>query len=335
MNISQSGLPLPEDPDDAAALWAMRRRSGMLTPAEERALEAWRRQSDENALALKETEAALGAVEAHGEVLLAEEFERQLHEAAAQEESRTRPRPMRLAASLAAAALLSAAAIFAVREFASPPRPALVAYETAIGEAQTIALSDGSKAELNTASKIAVTYTRTERSVELIAGEAFFDVEKDQARPFIVRTPHAAITVTGTSFNTFSDGDRSAVHVVTGVVDVAPRFGPSSTLLAGDMIEIGADGEASGVIRFDPSLILAWRGGKARFRDEPLGEVVASLNRYFSTPIILENETLAALPVTGEFDIRDRATAVKALALIFGLEARDEPARTVLSPPAP
>ena len=196
-------------------------------------------------------------------------------------------------------------------------------------------LADGSVAQLNTASKIVVRYSNEERRIELLSGQAFFDVDKDQTRPFVVQLANAAVTVTGTSFDVLRSGDRSAVHVVTGVVDVKPQFGPSSTLLAGDMIEIDGEGRASAVARFDPSLILAWRGGKARFRDEPLSEVVASLNRYFSTPIMLEDEALAALPVTGEFDVRDRETAVRTLALIFGLEATDEPARTVLSAPEP
>lgn len=333
MTMREPADPSPEDPDDAAAYWAMRRRSGTMTPPEEQALEAWSRASDENRRALAALEGALAAVEADGGALLAEEFERQLNEAADGGASR-RAGALRIAASLAAVTLLSAATLLAVRTFA-PPSPPLIAHETEIGEAATVALADGSAAHLNTASKIAVQFSRTERAVDLVAGEAFFEVEKDQQRPFVVRTANAAITVTGTAFDVLSSENRSSVHVVTGVVDVTPRFGPSSTLLAGDMIEIGEDGRASPVMRFDPSLVLAWRGGKARFRDEPLGDVVKSLNRYFSTPIVLDGEALSQLPVTGEFDIRDRDTAVRALALIFGLEARDEPARTVLEAPQP
>ncbi len=330
MSFNQTTFPVPEEPGDAAAYWAMRRQSGAMTGPEEEALAAWLHASEENRHAFTALEGALAAVDAGGDGLLAEEFERQLYEASEGEVAR-RPVAIRIAASLAAVALVSAATYYGVRTFAPP----IVAHETAIGEAETVAFADGSTAQLNTASKIAVKFTRTERGVELVAGEAFFEVEKDQKRPFVVRTANAAITVTGTAFDVLSSGNRSSVHVVTGVVDVTPRHGPSSTLLAGDMIEIGADGRASAVKRFDPSIVLAWRGGKARFRDEPLGEVVKSLNRYFSTPIVLDGEALAQLPVTGEFDIRDRDTAVRALALIFGLEARDEPARTVLGAPEP
>lgn len=335
MNTSKPTSPRPADPYDAAAHWVMRRQSGTMTPGEARELEDWRRTSEENRRALSELESSLDRLDLNGEALLAEEFERQLNEAAQEPGRRGQAPMMRIAASVAAVALASAAAYMAINSSGPGAAPEIVAYETTIGEMETIELADGSQTQLNTASKIAVRYSKSERRIDLIAGEAFFDVDKDHARPFVVQTPNAVITVTGTSFDVFADGDSASVHVLSGVVDVAPRFGPASTLLAGDMVEIGADGKASPVLRFDPSLVLAWRGGKARFRDEPLGDVVSSLNRYFSTPITLEDRSLADLPVTGEFDVRDRETAVKALALIFGLEASDEPARTVLKTPEP
>jgi transmembrane sensor len=333
MNNRPSISLLPPAPDDAAAYWVMRRQSGAMTSSEERDFEAWRAASEENRRALAALENALDELDGHGETLLAEEFERQLNDAAQPVANVSRAPFNRVAASLAAVALLSAAVFSAIKIAGSPAPAEVIAFDTGVGESETVLLADGSQAQLNTASKIAVRYTAVERRIDLIAGEAFFDVDKDLRRPFVVETPNAAITVTGTSFDVFADNSGSSVHVVTGVVDVTPRFGPTSTLLAGDMIEIDNAGNASAVMRFDPSLVLAWRGGKARFRDEPLGDVVASLNRHFASPIVLADGTLAELPVTGEFDVRDRNTAVKALALIFGLEATDEPARTILKAP--
>ncbi len=208
-------------------------------------------------------------------------------------------------------------------------RPTL-AYETSIGDAKKVTLADGSLIELNTSSRVEVDYSRSMRTVELSGGEAYFNVEKDATRPFVVKTSLAAISVTGTSFNVSTIDDRSVVHVLTGVVDVRPKRGPPSTLLAGDAIAIEQNGASGPVLRYDPSLVFGWRTGKARFRDAPLGDVLQSLNRYFPTPITLADQSLATLPVTGEFDIRDRDTAVAALKLVFNLESADEPARTIL-----
>lgn len=323
----------PTDPGvpaaDAATHWAARKMSGSMNAEERRQFEEWLARAPENRRAFAETEALLGRTDALAEELLTDEFLSQLNAAAENRERRKRT-GLGLAASLVAVASLATVATFI--QF-SPRRTPVIAYETEVGESEKITLEDGSEIELNTASRVAVAFNDAARSVEIKEGEAFFNVEKDRSRPFIVKTALAEVAVTGTSFSVSTLGDRSSVHVLTGVVEVTPLEGQAATLLAGDTIEIDAGGTSSGIRRYDPSLVFAWRSGKARFRDEPLAKVVASLNRYFETPIVLGGETLADLPVTGEFDIRDRETAVEALALVFGLDRSDEPARTILSQP--
>lgn len=331
MDQRPTHLQPADPPSDEAVFWMMRRLSGSMDASERAALSDWLKASPDNAGAYAELERKLAGVDQQGEALLAEEFERQLETEAYREGKGRRLHYGRVAATLAAVAAMSVIAVFAIEFRSSSSREQAAAYSTSIGQFRRIALEDGSVTELNTASKIVVAYTATKRTVELAGGEAFFNVEKDAARPFFVKTERAVIGVTGTSFAVSADSDRSTVHVLTGVVDVAPLTGPSSTLLAGDMIEIYGDGRAGPVRRYDPGLVLAWRNGKARFREEPLGDVVASLNRYFETPIVLGDKELAALPVTGEFDIRDRDMAVAALELIFNLESREEPARVVLT----
>ena len=323
---------MSEQPHEAAAdealRWMARKMSGSMTGDERTAFEAWLSRSAENRRALADIDRSVRRVDPLGDDLLAEEFERQLSDAAPAPLSRRLPRRA-MAAAVAAAVFAVVATLFL-----RGGGPIMTAhYRTAVGEMRHVVLEDGSEIDLNTASDLIVTYNRASRSVALASGEAFFTVEKDRARPFVVKTPLAEIVVTGTAFSVSNLDGNSSVHVLTGVVDVEPLEGRQSTLLAGDMIDIARTGDASAVSRYDASLIFAWRNGKARFEDAPLATVVASLNRYFDTPITLGDESLADLPVTGEFDIRDRATAVNALALIFDLDAREEPARVVLSRP--
>ena len=297
--------------------------------AEERAaFGKWLSSSPANAREFAILDKMLGAVDTHAHSLLAAEFERELQTAAEGAAAPGIGRFWKIAATLAAA---SVAAVIALFSQGGEPQIAK-AYETAKGQYQTVALDDGSDAELNTDTRIAVAYSRSQRVVTLVSGEAFFNVEKDKSRPFLVKTGKAAIVVTGTSFSVAELNGKLTVHVLTGVVDVAPQQGPASTLLAGDMIEVGEDGRSGTIGRYDPSMALAWRSGAARFRDQPLGDVLETLNRYFDTPIELSDASLAALPVTGEFDIRDRDTAVAALALIFNLESEEQPARIILKP---
>ena len=315
-------------PDDAAAYWHMRKQSGSMDAEERAAFREWMSASCENAREFAILEKMLVAADQHGQALLASEFEHELQTERERGALQSSGRIGKIAAALAVVSIAAVIVIFAQQNRA----PEVKAFETAKGRFQTVELGDGSAAELNTDTSIAVAYSKTHRVVTLLSGEAFFNVEKDKSRPFLVKTDQAEVTVTGTSFSVSELNGKLNVRVLTGVVDVTPQIGPVSTLLAGDMIEVGEDGRAGTIARYDPGMALAWRNGKVRFRGEALAEVLATLNRYFDTPIELGERSLAELPVTGEFDIRNRDAAVTALALIFNLESREEPARIILEP---
>ncbi|WP_156355585.1 FecR domain-containing protein, partial [Achromobacter sp. 2789STDY5608615] len=87
----------------------------------------------------------------------------------------------------AALALSLGAAILAVGGWALWPRGAgWTEYQTQVGELRSVALPDGSRAELNSNSHIRVRFDDAERRVLLVAGEALFSVEKNAGRPFVV-----------------------------------------------------------------------------------------------------------------------------------------------------
>ncbi len=321
--------PTPDTPPaDAAAYWMMRKQSGSMDADERAVFGRWLAQANENATEIEKFERLLGGVDLHAVSLLEAELEHELRTLAEQRAESWRRQFGKIAATFTVASIAVVIVLFARHIASLEP----TTYATAIGQSSTVALDDGSVAELNTDTKITVDFDGSKRMVTLEGGEAFFNVEKDKSRPFHVKMENAEVIVTGTSFSVADVNGKSSVHVLTGVVDVAPLKGSVATLLAGDTIAIDEVGAAGLITRYDPSLVLAWRSGKVRFHEEPLGEVIESLNRYFETPIALGDESLAALPVTGEFDIRDRATAVRALALIFNLESKEEPARIILEP---
>src|SRR5690242_2232065 len=73
-------------------------------------------------------------------------------------------------------------------------------FVTGKGETKVVALKDGSVVTLNTASEIQVNYSEALRSVELIQGEALFDVAKNKSRPFVVSAGDTNVRAVGTSF---------------------------------------------------------------------------------------------------------------------------------------
>ena len=91
------------------------------------------------------------------------------------------------------------------------------------GQKTTFKLSDGTIVKLNAGSKLTYSkvFTGKERRV-MLEGEAFFDVKRDEYRPFVVETKYLTTIVLGTSFNikSYPDDDESSVAVASGKVKV-------------------------------------------------------------------------------------------------------------------
>ncbi len=172
-------------------------------------------------------------------------------------------------------------------------------FSTAIAQTREVTLADGSKVALGPKSSIQVWIDRSERHVALTAGEAFFDVAHDAAKPFLIDIGPEQVRVIGTKFD-IRRGDSSVqVSVLEGIVRVrsAPIADPaaaSHTLHAGEQLDVDS---ISGTVRSlgpigsaDP---FAWRKGRLVYVDAPLREVIADANRYSSRSYVIRDETLA------------------------------------------
>jgi transmembrane sensor len=93
-------------------------------------------------------------------------------------------------------------------------------YATALGEQRSIQFEDGSTVELNSRTKIRVKYSKQERDVELIEGQALFHVAHDTARPFIVAVGTTRVRAVGTQFDVYKKSNGTIVTVMEGRVAV-------------------------------------------------------------------------------------------------------------------
>jgi transmembrane sensor len=309
---------------EQAASWHAKQMSGAMTPDERASFDQWMGESQANRLAFERIEDALTITDDAAQTILSEKFEDELHLEA---QKTTAWRAPALAASIAFAFLTLSTTLFF--NYSSSQQPQI--YATAVGEIRSVSLNDGSTINMNTATTLAVEYSRTERVVSFEEGEAIFNVERNQAKPFIVELPAVEIIVTGTKFNVLASKQDTEIFVVSGIVQVKPIFGQMHTLRKGDSINIDSNGNAGSVAPFNPTDILAWTTGKLRFTQAPLHEVVDELNRYFDRKIILRDASLSTLPVTGEFDATDQAAAINAITLIFDLNNEIENGAFVLS----
>jgi transmembrane sensor len=93
-------------------------------------------------------------------------------------------------------------------------------YSTDIGERRSITLADGSTVDLNARSKLRVEFSNNERRVELLDGQALFQVAKDKNRPFIVASGEATVRAVGTQFDVYRKDSGTTVTVLEGRVAV-------------------------------------------------------------------------------------------------------------------
>jgi transmembrane sensor len=170
--------------------------------------------------------------------------------------------------------------------------------------------------DVNTQSEIRVAFTSTERRVELVRGEAFFDVAKDSARPFIVATDLATAKAIGTRFSVYRAQTGTIVTVAEGRVLVRDRHtvaGESKSVAdPEDAVEVipGTQAEAQPghhvqMRRANVTSTFAWREHRLVFDGEPLATVVEEFNRYNSPPLLISDARLREQHISGVFGAND------------------------------
>ena len=193
---------------------------------------------------------------------------------------------------------------------------------TSTAELRSFYLDDGSTVTLAAASAIAVTFNGGERQVRLIAGEAFFQVKPDPARPFVVAADSVRTTVLGTSFDVRRDSDGVTVAVQEGVVQVALALSDTAErLTAGDVIRVGWNGYSQRA-KEAPQLVAGWRNGQLLAQDRSLQDAVDQLRRYYDGSIILTDASLAARRITGVYNLADPEEALRGIARAHGAKVR-------------
>lgn len=184
---------------------------------------------------------------------------------------------------------------------------------TGTAELRLVVLDDGSQAYLAPDSAIAFASDTKGRSVDLLRGEAYFDVAHDAKRPFKVLTDDSRVTVLGTAFSV-SRRDRGVdVAVERGRVAVAipGRNGARETILtAGQSLIFGA--ARARAIR--PDRVASWREGVAIIDDQSVGAVIDRIRPWYRGRIVATGPGLFSRRVSGIYNLRNPDLALEALA---------------------
>lgn len=286
---------------EIAADWAAQSESGSLPEALQAELDSWLGdpENQEAFDAVRDTWHVLGVLQGSPEL-------DELKAAAPALPTITERRPS-LWPWLATAAAVCLAAVVAVIWTRMGP----AVHETRIGELTVVELADGTVVHLDTDTRIVSSFRRDRRVVTLERGRALFDVVRDPARPFVVRSADVSVTALGTQFDVYRRDGATDVAVVEGKVNVRRVRGASpiaagpesdgTDLVRGQLARVATGAAGIHVEPVDIQSVLVWTTGRIEFDLTPLPDAIAAFNRYSRYPMRLADPALASIRVSGVF----------------------------------
>jgi transmembrane sensor len=277
-----------------AARWYAELQDDAAGPDLWRRFQAWERRPG-NAAAFRQVEAALRTLD------------RARASAGAQ---RARPR-WPVAAGVAAALLLAVLGGAQVMGREVAQLPAVLTYATGTGEQETVTLADGSRLVLNTASRVEVSFSGTERRIALAEGQALFEVRRE-ARPFVVAAGGAETRALGTRFDVYLPaGEGLQVTLLEGLVSVSGGAAGGNVILSpGEQMTLQSGKRT--VARVDVSRAESWTTGMVAFTDATLAGAADELNRYSDIKLRVDGAIADEL-ISGSFRAGDQDAFAAAL----------------------
>lgn len=193
---------------------------------------------------------------------------------------------------------------------------------TGVAERRAVSLADGTRIVLGPESAIA--YDETGRGVRILTGQAWFEVQHDADRPFVVRAGDVTATDLGTAFEVRRRPDAVEIAVAHGLVGVARkgRATTDGTLRPGERMVIASGDGLARKEHVALAAIAPWRDGYLLVKDAPIGEVVAELRRYQPGLVLIADRSLAERRVTGLYALDQPEAALRALATPSGGRVR-------------
>ena len=252
-------------------------------------------------------------------------------------QSRRPPRHVVAAAAALFAVVLAGAEFYHLGLIGAPAPATEIA--SRVGEIRPLALPDGSRVTLDTASTIRFAFSNSQRHVTLVNGRARFDVAHDTSRPFIVIAGSSQVIAHGTLFDVALHEGSLTVSLLRGSVEVrtSPRAAgrspeTSRKLQPGQSLSIETNA-APGLLAPVTPEEERWPTGMQSFDNVSLEDIIGAINRYGATRIILADRSAASVRYTGTLSTKDPVGVARMIAASNNLVlSRDGRGDVILGP---
>jgi len=231
------------------------------------------------------------------------------------------------------AAALGAIAIIGTLSTYYFTQPTYQTFATTLGGREVLTLHDGSVIELNASTAIRLYDDAKERRVTLEKGEAYFNIQHDAARPFVVTSGNHRITDLGTKFSVRTEEGRLRVALMEGRAEVDNINSAKPVVLNPGEVAIATADSISVAKKPIRELAdaLGWRRGQIIFYHTTLAKAVAELNRYNRKQVVIADGATARLTINGSFPTNGIDAFTQATEQVFGVHVTHRGDQIVIS----
>lgn len=203
------------------------------------------------------------------------------------------------------------------------PEVAFVTKHNPHGQKMSFYLPDNSRVVLNAGSSLSYPqqFSGNTREVSL-TGEAYFDVQYDTTKRFIVRCGDIRTRVHGTAFNVKAyEGEEINIALERGSVSVTSASGPEASFLLspGEKLTVKNNFGQSHISAFNFEEEFGWKEGILVFRDTDMEEFIRKTERWYDVNITTEGLDGKHWEISGSFRHKSLETVMESLEFTSGV----------------
>ncbi len=168
-------------------------------------------------------------------------------------------------------------------------------------EMGNVVLADGTKVFLNSASELRYAAAPGKSREVFLQGEAYFEVTSDKKNPFLVHLNDFTVKVTGTHFNVKSYPHSNAeATLLEGEISVLDKKGSEVVRVKpGESVVFDRSTRKMILSKVNTSSKTEWRSGKIYFKNKTIGEITATLERWYDVKFQFADESIKQVRLTG------------------------------------
>lgn len=181
-------------------------------------------------------------------------------------------------------------------------------------------LTDGSTIILHESSAVEVLKMDEHVREVSISGKAYFDIARDESRPFIIHTNNAVVKVLGTSFVVDTYGNKTEVSVESGLVELTKGDSDVSVLLEkGELGLVAMSNE--GIIKksIENENYLSWKTRVLTFKDAEMAEVSRVIEDVYGVKVVFDNPSFSDCKLTARINRKNIKDAMEVISRTFNV----------------